>query len=100
MSLHSSSVTLPCVVRQVLLGISGVLAMNVIIVAGTRVYEATWPFTSGNFKTASEADPAAIYMVAVKEGFEVDVGVGWDAPTARSEALIRAFFAQHFGTTT
>jgi hypothetical protein len=37
--------------------------------------------------------------VARKAGFEIDLGVGWEASTARSEALIRYIFAQHFGTT-
>jgi hypothetical protein len=56
-------------------------------VDGGAAYEATGPKT----------DPAAILIVARKDGFEVDVGVGWEASPARSEALIRSIFAQHFG---
>ncbi|MGD0811858.1 MAG: hypothetical protein ABSA91_19435, partial [Acidimicrobiales bacterium] len=57
-------------------------------VDGGAAYEAMGP----------ETDAAAIYIVARKDGFEVDLGVGWEASIARSEALIRAIFAQHFGT--
>jgi len=56
---------------------------------GGAAYEAKGP----------ETDRAAIYIVARKAGFEVDLGVGWEASTAGSEALIRYIFAQHFGTT-
>ena len=58
------------------------------LVGGDAAYEITGP----------ASDPAAIIILAVKDGFEVDVGVGWDANAERSEALIRALFAQHFGT--
>jgi hypothetical protein len=34
--------------------------------------------------------------VAVKDGFEVDLGVGWEASLGAAEALIRSIFAQHF----
>jgi hypothetical protein len=55
---------------------------------GGAGYEATGPDT----------DKAAVYVVARKDGFEVDLGVGWEASIAKSEALIRAIFTQHFGT--
>ena len=48
--------------------------------------------------TGPDTDKAAIYIVARKNGFEVDLGVGWEATIAKSEALIRAIFAQHFAT--
>jgi len=56
-------------------------------VDGGIAYEATGP----------SSDPKAILIVAEKNGFEVDLGVGWEANAAAMEALIRDLFAEYLG---
>ncbi len=59
-------------------------------VDGDAAYQATGP---------KDTDPKAILVEGEKDGFQVNVAVGWEADIARSEALIKALFKQYFGTT-